>query len=370
MKIPLPSSADVGQIEVWVTSRPLRELVRAFGGAWPTGSLAKILSDLDVFSQGVWDFRAGQERHLARAKDFDPALSALVTASCRALGLVDEEPPKNQTYTHILVLGGLIRACVQRPEYAARLSSQVSADHVTALGSFRPLTDIEKSLGLRLGLGTPETEFEAMDAGMRLAFHLATPTETTAHARRYTSAPPSLAIPAKTSSPATQPQPAGTTAPQSTPPATDPAPPGIPAGHPTPAPPDTAPPRQAIPAPPSSPATPPQPSAPMRQQSAHPTHTILAAPSRTPGRRANTADTYRYWAENYSPTGRLLLVTSTAYVPFQHCDALRVLGLEYGCEIDTVGLAPTALPFTPANYLQEVRSAIRSMRALHAVLTG
>ncbi|MGY0236565.1 hypothetical protein [Longispora urticae] len=308
MKIPLPSSADVGQIEVWVTSRPLRELVRAFGGAWPTGSLAKILSDLDVFSQGVWDFRAGQERHLARAKEFDPALSALVTASCRALGLVDEESPKNQTYTHILVLGGLIRACIQRPEYAARLSARVSADHVTALGSFRPLTDIEKSLGLRLGLGTPQTEFEAMDAGMRLAFHLTTATETTAHAHRYTAAPPSQALPAPTSSPATQPAPA--------------------------------------------------------------THTILAAPSSTPGRRANTADTYRYWAENYSPTGRLLLVTSTAYVPFQHCDALRVLGLEYGCEIDTVGLAPTALPFTPANYLQEVRSAIRSMRALHAVLTG
>ncbi|GIG63242.1 hypothetical protein Lfu02_76140 [Longispora fulva] len=292
MKIPLPSSADVGQIEAWVTSRPLRDLVRAFGGAWPTGSLAKILSDLDVFSQGVWDFRAGQERHLARVKDFDPNMTNLIMASCRALGLVDEEAPKNQTYTHFLVLGGLIRACIQRPEYAARLSTQVTTGDVTALGSFRPLTDVERSLATRLGLGEPVTEFDAMDAGMRLAFGLGEPVEVTEHVHRYTSE-------------------------------TGPA-----------------------------------------------SYTVVAAPSSVPGRRANTADTYRYWAENYSPTGDLLLVTSTAYVPLQHCDALRILGLEYGCGIDTVGLAPTALPFTPANYLQEVRSAIRSMRALHAVLTS
>ncbi|WP_412539999.1 hypothetical protein R8Z50_29880 [Longispora sp. K20-0274] len=291
MKIPLPSSADVGQIEAWVTSRPLRDLVRAFGGGWPTGSLAKILSDLDVFSQGVWDFRAGQERHLARAKDFDPRTTDLIMASCRALGLVDEEDPKNQTYTHFLVLGGLIRACIQRPEYAARLSARVTTGDVTALGSFRPLTDIEKSLAARLGLGAPLTEFDAMDAGMRLAFGLGEPAEVTEHVRRYTGEAPA-------------------------------------------------------------------------------SFTVVAAPSSVPGRRANTADTYRYWAEHYSPAGDLLLVTSTAYVPFQHCDALRILGLEYGCGIDTVGLAPTALPFTPANYLQEVRSAIRSMRALHAVLTS
>lgn len=103
---------------------------------------------------------------------------------------------------------------------------------------------------------------------------------------------------------------------------------------------------------------------------------VLAAPSSEPTvRRAHTADTQRFWAGQVrlSPGDRVLVVTAPIYVPFQHCDAIRTLGVPYGCAIDTVGVdpaladAPLPEPFpTPGRYLQEVRSAIRSMRALHA----
>ncbi|MDZ5444029.1 hypothetical protein U2F26_14990 [Micromonospora sp. 4G57] len=99
---------------------------------------------------------------------------------------------------------------------------------------------------------------------------------------------------------------------------------------------------------------------------------VLAAPSTRPGQRANTADTLIGWAELVqSPRvgSRLLLVTTDIFVPFQHCDAVRLLGLPYGCEVETVGFDNTSNPWVPQSetfaILQEVRSAIRSMQALY-----
>jgi hypothetical protein len=65
----------------------------------------------------------------------------------------------------------------------------------------------------------------------------------------------------------------------------------------------------------------------------------------------------------------VLLVTTDLYVPYQHCDAVRVLGLGHGYGVDTVGLDPARypdllVPTTTAKLLQEIRSAIRAMRAL------
>jgi hypothetical protein len=105
---------------------------------------------------------------------------------------------------------------------------------------------------------------------------------------------------------------------------------------------------------------------------------VLAAPSSEPDqRRANTADTYEFWARGVSlaPTDRILVVTSPIYVPFQHSDAIRILALRHGCGIDTIGADParTTVPpppgaTNPDRYLQEIRSGILSMRRLHAAL--
>jgi hypothetical protein len=101
----------------------------------------------------------------------------------------------------------------------------------------------------------------------------------------------------------------------------------------------------------------------------------LAAPSTRPGLRANTGDSYLGWAELVQPDpvgARLLLVTTDIFVPFQHCDAVRLLGLQYGCPIETIGFSTAANPWVktprPFEILQEVRSAIFSMRWLHQSL--
>jgi len=104
---------------------------------------------------------------------------------------------------------------------------------------------------------------------------------------------------------------------------------------------------------------------------------VLAAPSRRLGQRADTADTLLGWADVVvqEPRGaRLLVVTTDLYVPFQHADTVRVLGLGYGCTIDTVGFDSAASPVTPTPrtdaLLQAIRSAICALCALHRALPG
>ena len=107
---------------------------------------------------------------------------------------------------------------------------------------------------------------------------------------------------------------------------------------------------------------------------------VLAAPSGEPEtRRANTPDTYEFWAQrvHLRATDRILVITSPIYVPFQHADAIRMLALRYRCGIDTIGFDPELASLAmapgatgPDRYLQEIRSGILSMRRLHRALTA
>lgn len=103
---------------------------------------------------------------------------------------------------------------------------------------------------------------------------------------------------------------------------------------------------------------------------------VLAAPPTRPGQRANTADTLLGWVEfigRPSSTDSLLVVTTDLYVPFQHSDAIRILGLELRCGVETVGFSTRTFPHWPngpaktGELLQETRSAIFS---LHRLLTA
>ena len=105
---------------------------------------------------------------------------------------------------------------------------------------------------------------------------------------------------------------------------------------------------------------------------------VLAAPSSVPEtRRADTADTYRFWAEQRrAPDERnVLVVTTPIYVPYQGAVAAQLLGLEHGLAVETVGTSAAANDlgefsqvFTAAHHLQELRSAIRGMRSLRDAL--
>lgn len=99
---------------------------------------------------------------------------------------------------------------------------------------------------------------------------------------------------------------------------------------------------------------------------------VLAAASSRPGMRANTADTLLGWAEHIgapTPADRLLVVTNDPYVRHQHCDAVRLLGLRYGCGIETVSYDDATAKewgreLATTELLQEVRSSILAMRNL------
>ena len=105
---------------------------------------------------------------------------------------------------------------------------------------------------------------------------------------------------------------------------------------------------------------------------------VVAAPSADPiRRRANTVDTYRFWAERVRPAeeNTALVVTAPIYVPYQGAGAVQVLGLEYGIGVETVGisrhtgdLGEYAQVATAHHHLQEMRSAIRGMMSLREAL--
>ncbi|PGH41092.1 hypothetical protein GA0070622_2560 [Micromonospora sediminicola] len=299
-------------VRSWVESPPLRGLVAHFGGDWPAGDLAAVLAGLDVFSARRWDFRQGRERPDAREPAFDPGTAGLVLAAATALGLVRATPPARSGYAHLLVLGGLAHACLRRTAYAALLARTARvAGEVAVLGSFRPLSPAESAMLAGAGVPGCATEVDVLDAGVRLAFGVDEPARESGGPADH----PHRAWSSRTYRPA-----------------------GLP---------------------------------PVR---------VLAAPSSEPDRRrAHTADTQRFWAEHVRLRAGdpVLMVTAPIYVPFQHCDALRTLAVPYGCGIETVGVDPAAsepvpVPeptLTPGRYLQEIRSALRSMRALHAALT-
>lgn len=104
----------------------------------------------------------------------------------------------------------------------------------------------------------------------------------------------------------------------------------------------------------------------------------VAAPSSMPeARRANTVDTYRFWAGSRREASEqsVLVVTAPVYVPYQGAGAVEVLGLEYGLAVETVGisrrtghLGAFAQEYEARHHLQEIRSAIRGMRSLRAAL--
>ncbi|MBB5632302.1 hypothetical protein BKA04_000525 [Cryobacterium mesophilum] len=105
---------------------------------------------------------------------------------------------------------------------------------------------------------------------------------------------------------------------------------------------------------------------------------VVAAPSSDPmQRRANTADTFRFWAVRAGDIRSVLVITTPVYVPYQGAAAIEVLGLEFGFSVETVAVSPAASDlgensqvFLPQHRAQELRSAIHGYRSLRASLTA
>lgn len=96
---------------------------------------------------------------------------------------------------------------------------------------------------------------------------------------------------------------------------------------------------------------------------------VLSAPSSEPSlRRANTADSYRFLSKFiFDPAIEdVLVVTGSNFRTFQHFDALRMLGLPLGKNIETIGLDTRETNYHhPQDYLQEINSTINSAYDLY-----
>ncbi|MEU4559566.1 hypothetical protein AB0F72_14370 [Actinoplanes sp. NPDC023936] len=320
-QVPLPAAeggvAPAGiaaAVTRWSTSTPLRDLVESFGGRIPRASgTGAVLAYLDDFSAQHWDYRRGRERIDADEPVLAADLVRRVTAATAALGLCDRRPPRRRRYTHLLMLGAVAPACLQRVHYAGHLISAgtTAAGVVTGLGSYRRLHEAERAALAPLGLHGCAYEVDVLTAAVRDAFALGEPDKVVEELHTG----PDL----------------------------------------------------------------------NRSWSSRwwhgpgPEVRVLASASSAPGaRRASTLDTLRHWAREVALTlyDRVLIVTSGIYVPYQHCDAVRILALSSGCAVETVGLDPAAVPrtlpavaYTPGNHLQELRSTICSMRRLYEAVT-
>ncbi len=292
-----------GQLNGWIRSRPLLELAEHWGATPPSAdTIAALYAWYEKFSHR-WDFRGQRERDEARKVDVGEKAD-LVTAAARALGLKDPRPPKLRRYDATLILGGLARACVLRPQYAAELhDTGVSLGDVVALGGYRPLGAKERELADKYGFNA-DNELEFMVEGVRQAFAV---TEA-----------PVMMNPASNRGNADW---------------------------------------QVV-----------QLGERIRRLE------VLAAPSSEPlERRANTPDTLRWWAERQGDLSgkRVLVLTSTIYVPYQNAAAIEMLALGYGADVEVVGVPDgvhfmdlRAASFAASDYLQEIRSAIAGNASL------
>lgn len=311
MPIPAPGQAAVpvpatlaDEVQEWLDQPALAALLDRFGAP----PLSAGLDAVAEWTSTHWNFRAGLERNFLDPASISADDDAFVVSAAEELGLVTPQPPSLAEYDHVAVLGGLVRACVWRTEYAKHLvDSGTKVRNVTAITGRRPLGGNE--LDFLDVLGYPPLLDEA--AVMREALH-----------RSF--APGGLTLVAECE-------------------------PGTPANSQWSVEDGT---RVGGPA----------------------VHFVIAPSSEPEARRANTPDSYKFWAEEVAklgPNDTILLVTSQIYLPFQHTDAVRMLGLRYGCRVETVGIDQRAIDdrgagqaFSGVSYLQEINSILRSFRLL------
>jgi hypothetical protein len=297
-------------IEEWINSPPIRALVVAFGGeadvAVRSLELRTKLDWLDSFTQR-WDTRQGKERDQADELPLTSNQEELVLNAAAALGFRKSRSPQHKSYDHVVMLGGLFRACITRPAHAANLirTGAVRTSTVTALGGHRPFSDQERALADRAGFPGLDEEFDALDAGTRKAFQLGQPASVEGErienpggswtVRRYEG---NAGLPVRVAA-----------------------------------------------APSSEPA--------LRRANT-----------------ADSYNWWGNKIARLGSEDRILAITTTIYVPAQHAAAIRMLTIPFGSEVETVGIEPgdvnptLAQPFSPTKYLLEVRSTIRSLRDL------
>lgn len=308
------------EVDEWLSGEPMRELVHAFGGQVSRSYGSAFAEYLEAFAAAHWDYRRGSERDTARRVVLSPKQERAALRAAKAFGMTEAKAPRRDRYDAVLMLGGMVRACLVRPRYAAQLVKEgLLAQEFVALGAFRRLSDQETTLATMLGVST-SGEYEAMVDGVRLAFGTMLSQEPSVDGEDVTGQPfRSWRVTTW-----------GLTSEGS---------PGLP---------NTA------------------------------TASVVAVPSSVPGqRRANTSDTYNYWANQIrrESSKSVLLITNPIYVVYQGCTAILNLGLQHDLDVEIVGasrqasdLGQVTQQWTAQDYLQEIRASIGALVRLRSSL--
>lgn len=290
---------------VWIYSKALTDLIKAFGGEIPQQSNSyDYITELNNFAE-IWDYRkkanTTNERWMVEDDEKVLRLSDIIMESAERLGMLGVEDPAAEP-DFILPLGGARMTNYERPLLAKRILDKkiYPSVNIVALTGKRPINEIEKEY---LSKYAPEasTEYEAMCGGMEKVFALedSNYVETNYYTkninmqwsiRKYDS---------------------------------------LYNGH---------------------------------------SVTVLAAPSTEPQRRANSYDTFKFFLErfNIKAGDYVLLVTSGIYVPFQLARFLPI-AIEKNIFVDCVGLsnAQGGVAFSKAaNYCQEIKATINAIKTL------
>lgn len=246
----------------------------------------------------MWDFRHGKERWDAAELEADAATNEAVLDAATELGLVGTSMPSLAPADAVVILGGGFLTPLYRSLHAVAVAEVLGCSRIISLGTGRRLAGEREALLSAEYAPNASTEFDLMEAAARQAFQLGEPAIV-----HHGVVPGSGAEQHRTW-------------------------------------------QHSL----------------IRGNGL--TLDVLRAPSTDPTRRANTRDTYRFLIERldlgFAP--RIAIATTSIFVPFQHFDALNILGEMTTAKVETTGFdvmnGPN--PASPSNLLQEVRSGIFS----------
>lgn len=299
-------------IESWMNSDELEEIVFSFGGKIPENvSLEEKAKWLLSFSD-CWDYRNKQKlcdrktgenaRWEIKNDGITEKQYQAVQKGVSALGLLGVEQPQENKFDYIIALGGARFSCLYRPKYIHYLITEagISTNGIVLLSGMRDILESER-VATNMYAPEAQTEFDLINAGAEQVFQLDEEyIEERYHnqnsnlnwaIRRYIAGSKKIPI------------------------------------------------------------------------------VSLSGPSSEPDkRRANSSDTYKFFMQKQSVESgtKLLLVTSQIYVPYQQIEAVRTLAEPYDIYIETVGFPPEWSNklqgmMEPVNYLQEIRSTIQAI---------
>jgi hypothetical protein len=166
----------------WAASQPIQTLAKASGWGWPAFPDVATLLDWLAQQSDDWDFRRRgrvERNSLGRGPAYVNGREIpedLIIASARALGMVGPLPRPAGPFSAIVVLAGLVTACVNRVQKAASLVSEgVHSGPVVILTGHRPLQETELKTAESLGLTALRDEADVAVTVTRQAFRLSIP---------------------------------------------------------------------------------------------------------------------------------------------------------------------------------------------------